>query len=297
MNNSIYREQNTELVLKCLTMQRKSYQKAKIFYALYVLVGIVFSVTMTILQLFIEDKVLLGISIIGFVIIVSLGRFFKSKSNFLKNRGAKIQEYINCKLYWPEDDEMLSKTFSDEEIASIISKCDNIDPSVENWYQDYSNLTHTNQVFCCQKTDIRWDGNLREKYTRLCIISSMIILVLALAITVFLNLSVVTVICNAFYGSSLILFAFESFWTLKDDSARLENIKVRLTVMESLFNKIEESEFVVLEKDLQKEIFAHRREACLIPTCFYKKFYNKQELEEVVISRYINNGDKNDRNN
>ena len=86
MNNSIYREQNTELVLKCLTMQRKSYQKAKIFYVLYVLVGIVFSVTMTILQLFIEDKVLLGISIIGFVVIVSLGRFFKSKSDFLKNR-------------------------------------------------------------------------------------------------------------------------------------------------------------------------------------------------------------------
>lgn len=303
MVNSIYEKQNDSQILKCIAAQKKEYNKAKIKKYCYDCSVLGFGI-FSIVASYVNSDLITAIAFLFAVIIEIVGKYIDKYIIVHKKKAAYIQEYVDVSLYnfilkdnindWgniPSDTE-LAETF-----YTVIDK--DIE-EVKYWYSDYSKLTPAEQIYYCQKENLRWDNKLRNDFKNL-IFTIFFIIILILVTTAFIiDPSWTKILIVLSWILPLIDFCY-CYWNgLENDIKRLKDLKEKSVEIDSFFSKNhlytnykdndERLEFIRSKFiELQKALFKHRENAILIPNWFYKVKKDKYQKIENKIAYEIQN--------
>ena len=287
MAKSIYDMQNEDIYLKCLATQRKIYSKAKCLDGIIVFLIIVLiiyqSLICKIYNFDLGTKITVPFVLSGFTFILS------NKIKEKKKAAADLQQYIDINLYSKITEtnfEDWGYTYSANKINDLLSKYEckyDEYKKVKNWYEDYSKLTPVQQVYYCQRENIRWDYKLRRNYITILIIIGFIYLILA--INSFISDIALTVVCAIPIFDRI----KKDIYDLHKDCQRLTRMKAKIDIIiKQIENKNIKNEIRELA-DLQNEIKENRESAKLIPDCFYAIYEKKFHKKEKIIANNANN--------
>jgi len=294
--DSIYKKQNEPVLLSCIAAQRKEYSRAKKGDFYKDLITVIFAL-FSIVASWVDNEMLTAIVFL-FAIATSLSsKYFDTHTHMHQKIAALIQQYVDVTLYsgilkndisnWGR---IPTRSLIAETLATF--KSSDVD-QVKNWYSDYSKFSPIEQVFYCQKENLRWDINLRKEFKKILLVLGLLIMALIVAAVLVINPSVIRFLCAASWMLPLIDFLCFYWNRLQKDIERLKRLEgkceqIDRSISKKDFSKLEsESEKVQQIKgdiiDLQKEILEHRKESAFIPNWFYKvRQKNYQEKEDRI---------------
>ena len=283
--NKIPETQLEPIQLKRLAAQRQLYSDAKRIQA----IQIIFVFVPPILTVLVVCHLLAAVwAAISGIIIACLFLCFDSQQQSLKQKAAKIQELFDCDvlaLNWREI--MVGSRFEIETVEKYASKHKHKDPDyikLKNWYsKNVGKLPlHLGRIVC-QRSNCWWDAQLRRRYTKWVI--GVFLVVLIVVVTCFgltrdwtlekFILLVVNPLTPAF-----ILGVRQCNENTKS-AMRLDKLKEHA---EKMWNKAlkgeNPEELTRASRDLQDEIYHHRRTNSLIFDWFYN-FLKKEDEEQM----------------
>jgi len=295
MNKSIYTLQNEDKILKCLVRQRELYNYAKLINNIKFILMIII-IAINIMTKFFDNINLLKLLLIMILLLPFINDWLNIVSNNLKNRAAKIQQYIDVKLYSSvlnQSSKIWGEILTRSEISNEISKISSQKiekQKVKDWYRNYSTHDTFLQIFYCQKENINWDSKLRKFYKIILeLILYGVLLILLLIIVFKSELVTKNFLKNILWFPSLSNYLYEIINNLKRDIEELSKINKK---SENIERKIEENickkEIINLEINLQEEIYNQRRKSYLIPNFFYKINLEKYQRNEDKVAENIN---------
>lgn len=284
------------MLLKCIVAQRKEYDKAKKRDFYKELITVVFAL-FSIVASWVDNEMLTAIVFLLAITTSLASKYLDMHTHMHQKIAAFIQQYVDVKLYtWALKNDISDWGLlpSRPQVAGILATVKNNDiEEVKNWYSDYSDFSPIEQVFHCQKENLRWDINLRKEFKYLLLILGIFIVIGFAVAALFVNPSLIRFLCIVSWMLPLIDF-FCFYWNrLQKDIERLRNLESKCeqidrSISKKDFSKLEpESEKVQQIKvhiiDLQKEILEHRKESVFIPNWFYKiRQKNYQEKEDRI---------------
>ncbi len=280
--NNIPKTQFEPKQLKRLAAQRQLYSDAKLIQA-FQIIFVVLPPVLTGLAAF--DLIEAVWASLSGIIFTFLLLFFDSWKRSLKEKAAKIQELFDCKVLDLEWRDLMVGSQLEieiiEEYASKYKRKINHYNELENWYPiDVGKLPLYLGRIICQRVNCWWDSRLRQRYAKW-------------IVGVFLAVLIVVVTC----------FGLSKDWTLEKfillvvnpltpafilgvrqykeniNSARcLDKLKEHT---EKIWNKAligaNPNEITHASRELQDEIYHHRRTNSLIFDWLYNLLKNKDE--------------------
>lgn len=291
MDKNIYELQNQDSVLKSLVVQSKIYSNAKRLNYLNFTICVLLPIFYTFAQPFFKSEVLISLGIISVIALFYISNQISKSALKAQKSAAKVQQTIDHFLF--EDDSFKTKNddwgelYSDDELIELISKTKMTEKDIQlkkNWYADYSSFPHVMQSYYSQRESVRWDGDLRKRFTYFVCVSITALVGILLIISIAFKMTVFEIIINI--GTFLPIFKF--IYSMREksnkDIKRLDNIKyIQNTISNSFGVAIGAEELYAKEIKIQDKLYEHRKSATMIPDFFYKMFRNKQEdIEEKI---------------
>lgn len=287
MDNTIFKNQNTKQLLKCLAAQRHEYSIAKKANMGKDIATIIFGVY-SMLTSVIDSDLLSALSCLFAITILIVNRHIDIYTLKHQKNAALIQQYFDATLFSSIVDvdtikwgPLPTQTELAESTSTVV---DSMLEPFKNWYNDYSTLSPAWQVFCCQKENIRWDARLRSEFKYL-VISALSITLIALVITALtINPSIIKFINIFAWFLPIADYGFNTINKLRDDIARLDLLKKQAEDVEiQLANN---NTYQIYDKliSLQQKIMDHRQSSILVPDWFYQIRKNKHQKREANIA-------------
>ena len=295
--DSIYMKQNEPQLLKCIAAQRKEYDKAKRRGLCKDILTAIFA-TLSIISSWIDNDVMTAITFLLAGTTSFAGKYIDMHVYKHKSIAAVTQQYVDITLYnFVLDDKIdnWGTIHTYHELAETISIVADKDvEKVKNWYSDYSNLTSIEQVFCCQKENLRWGIKLRQEFKFFLFVVNGLVFLLLIIAAFIINPSLIKTLCIISWLLPLIDFLYSYWDDLRKDIERLQKLKAKSAEIDSTISR---EEFCTLRLDsrkeqqvrtalieLQKDIFEHREKSTLIPNWFYKIRQKKYQASEDKIA-------------
>ena len=284
MLNVIPELQNTESQLKRLAAQRFIYSTAKRAQIAQLVLAIPLTVFLSILGLFISNfapwQAIYGLSV--FLLEALLDHWQKEQ----RKQAAKIQELFDCEtlgLDW-NDLEMGSKP----DVETIIEGSNNYlrekgnFNELLNWYPPVvGNLPNHLARLICQRTNLRWDFQLRRWFAQRALALSAIVILLLFIFSLWSQLSlerfVLSVLAPALPVFSWGFREYQKQNEVADDLERLKSL-VEEYWNDAIKSKISVHQVEVKSRALQDEIFDLRKDSPLIFDAVYGYFRMRYEL-------------------
>ena len=283
MDDSIYIKQNDDFLLSCLKAQRREYTCAKhiaLIKTLLTFAGFIVSV----IGMLYEQELLSALIYLFSMSILICNKYSDQKIKTYKIHAASIQQYVDVTLFSSaignqpsEWGELPTKT----ELSEAVSKVQQMDSSaVRNWYNDYSSLPSSLQVFYCQRENIRWNFRLYRSFLCLTCVLSLILVLLLLSVMFIMDASLIRVICFISWITPLLEYFVPIIFTVKSSVTQMRKLDSFCNKLEAKMEKEgllpSENELIELQGMIRK-----KRETCyLIPDWFYnltKNIYQDQE--------------------
>jgi hypothetical protein len=282
--NSIPQEQNTQCQLERLAAQRQLYSDAKTLQIINVIISVPLVITWSILvAIFPKMAVYAGLWGISaaFLDILVFSRLQKSA----QEKAAKIQQLFDCEVLqfnWSSLNcgiRIEPETIID---ASTRFKRKNLNYSnLQDWYPvSVGQLPIPQARIICQRSNIRWDSQLRRRYSKwviavlvtLTVIVFMIGLIGGLTLEKFL-LAVLAPLAPAF------VFGLRQYIEHNEAATRLDRLRENA---EALLQEVINGRFTPqdLEREsysLQAQIYDNRRRSPLIFDWLYSRLRRKDE--------------------
>lgn len=288
MTKSIYEKQNEPLLINCLCAQRKGYSELKLFNGAWYFISIGITTALTVLLFIFDNPTLETITTVMAIIIIIADKYIDS---FVDNRQkvyAKIQQYfdINCfnevsNTKLESEESIFTKSEIAEYSAGIYDQ--KLKDEVSNWYEDYSSFSPNEQIFYCQKENIRWN---KKNIIRFCICNIIILAIVILTIifySIIKNIELLKFVAIISCGLTFLDFSLDILFSLKNDYKRINKIEKLAHKIESQLSCANVFEDII---NLQSKIFDYRCECLCIPDVFYNMFKSKDEKRE---KRIVNN--------
>ena len=260
MDKSIYEKQSDPLIIQCFYAQHEKYSQAKMIAGGYFVICVILVCIFTVLSALIDNEIISGISII--LSIVS-GLVLYPVNNWIskfKKDAAEIQQYIDVTLYSSEEYSHiknvwncpLTKSQIIEKVSTYLQS--GFTPN-DKWYEDYSDRNYREQIILCQKENIRWDSELREKYTYAyygVMVLAIVMIVIAGIIISPTFMEVISIIswCNPFVNY---LLSFNKH--MKEDLERVKELNLQADSVENDNGAIGGDYMIIRESRLQNDIF------------------------------------------
>ena len=288
MSNGINVRQNKMENHKRLAAQREIYSMAKRlnFFEFIALVGtpLLFTVLGII---FVNDATLQSISCITTIVLIVLSVFSARKSDSHIKTAAAIQQEFDLDVYQMIWDQRLygSHDNLDDVIGKFANqyheKYQNYE-SLRNWYSETNySCSLNNGIFTCQRSNVRWDQNIRKIY-RLTLITATTLCILGVMTLEIIQKSLITDFLLTLFS----LIPLVNWIVIRLD--KLSRDIKRLDTMKTAINSCDCNELNDLEL-FQKKIYVHRQEADLIPDRFYNITQKRQEREMKAVSEHLSN--------
>jgi hypothetical protein len=270
--NKIYEKQNSEKHIKLLAAQRYMYNKAKNLrsyrtnFSLFLIVAsVVVSIWYAELSTYLS--VLAGLWTIAILICKNY-----EKSTIIQ--GAKIQEEFDTSLFdIPWNTLLVGSKITREIITDANSNFKGDRSRLQNWYANYNNDLHIQNVIQCQRANLSWDWQIRQAYS-----NSIIFLLLIL----FLGEGIYALSQNKSLYDYLIEILFPSIpvvvigiEAIIEHKALAREKQTKEQEVSSLLdaNNID----VETVRRLQDIIYSFRTSTALIPDFFYKKLWQRYD--------------------
>ncbi len=296
--SNIYEKQNEPELFKYIAAQHKIYNKAKkiefykyIFNAVYAAFAVIASWS--------GSDLMTAITLLLAGAIAFSGKYIDMNISKYKDIAALTQQYADVTLYnylLEYKMALWGRLPTKLQLAETLSMVENEDlDKVKNWYSDYSGLPPIEQVFCCQKENIRWDTRLRQEFK--CFLIGIVgFALIGMLIPAFIiNPSLIKFLCTVSFMMPLSDFGYVYWNNLKKDIIRLESLHSQCNNIDKTISRknicnshdISLKEQKVIENliDLQNAIMRHRTEAILIPNWFYRIRQKQHQKKEDIIAR------------
>ena len=286
MNKSIFKKQNDELLLKCLLAQRSEYGLAKKAAAYKSLMTFLFAI-ISVLSSWVNIDWLTAVSFLLAVLLLITSKYIDLFINRHKKHAAAVQQYFDVILY----SDILGNNISEwghlltrSDIANAVSEVDKSEfDEIINWYSDYSSLSAEQQVFHCQRENVRWDKILRYEYKIFQIIFLIVISIMMLTVFLLVNPTLIKLICVISWFVPIADYFFTNYTKANGDIKRLSELEKSCEVVERNFigSNLEKlnGELVSLQHKIQES----RENSFLIPDWFYKyRQFTHQKKEDQI---------------
>ena len=283
--------------LKRLAAQRQLYSDAKVIQAVQIVLNVLGPPILAVLVAFFSLRPVYA-ACCGIIVVLLNIFYFTLRQQSLKKKAANIQELFDCDvlgLPWreltagsPLEIETVEKYFSKykrkyKRKADDDSKQEKWYSKLENWYpKDVGKLPlHLGRVIC-QRSNCWWDAELRRRYASWVLVVLSVLTVLTLCLGLIgdftvekLILALVIPLVPAF------VLGIQQYRDHKKAAERLDKLKAHA---EDLWKKalIDTKPDAITDasRDLQNEIYNHRRTCPLIFDWLYK--YLRKEHEELM---------------
>lgn len=284
MLNSIPELQNSSNQIERLAAQRYIYSSAKRIQALQLALAIPVTVILSITSLFIPLiapwQAIYGLSI------VLLESILESYQRNLRQQAAKIQELFDCdvlNLSWNELEIGLKPDVETviENHKKFLQTGGNIE-KLSNWYPlVVGNLPIHLARLVCQRTNLRWDYQLRRWFGVRALVLSVIVIVLLIVVSLWNQLSLENFILSAL-APALPVFSwgFREYQRQNEVSDDLERFKslVEEYWADAINSRMSVHQVEVKSRSLQDEIYDLRRDSPLIFDKVYEYFRQHYEF-------------------
>lgn len=282
--NTISQDQLTQKQLDRLAAQRQLYSDAKRIQAFQKILSIPVVVLWSLFVMWIPDLKVYA-AYWGICVTLLDVIFFTPWQRSLKEKAAKVQELFDCdvlKLSWRNL--QAGRRPDAEAIMESSSKFKCVDPecsTLRNWYPgSVDKLPIHLARIVCQRANCWWDANLRRRYA-----TWMIISVGTLTIFVFLVGLVGGLTLEKFFLAVLaplmpaFVLGLREYTEHKESASKLDRL---IEHAEKLWNmaiieKATPDELTEESRDLQDEIYDHRRRSPLIFDWIYRRLRQTHE--------------------
>lgn len=297
MTDSIYNHQNDEFFLQCQVAQSREYTKAKSLTQCKGILTFTFAIFSAVASVVDNDWLWLP-ALVSFLA-VALTLFNKhsdERIKAIKKHAASLQQYIDVALFAPA----IGNSFSawgnvptKSDLAESVSIYTNEDVSAfVNWYSDYSYLNHEEQVFYCQKENVRWNYTLHKSYEKL--LKYLLIVFLVAAVIIFLATDISFI--KLFFILSWCIPIAEYCWSVKKElNASIAILCDTELYSQELENKLKTSTPGVLKDELinlQYKIWNCRENGYLISDWFYNLYKENYQKKEDNMAKTMQSIDK-----
>lgn len=300
MVNNIIERQNEERNLLHLAAQRNLYSSAKILVLIEIIIGgFLIGALYFLLPLLPGDFIIGSFNLkpfvgfiaplLGFIFTIIDIWFINPEINNIKEKAAKIQESFDCNVLLLPWNNIKLDLPDNEEISLNASKYQKIEKNLESlkmWYAKPVNQLPLNiGRIVCQRINCWWDTSLRENYIK----SLKVIGVCTLALVVFITLfevfsttELIVGIKTFIYGLFSFLYYYVFLMRQIMDNKKSEDKIIRIKqnvnkIWQSILNSDPNLDLDVLSRQIQDELFEHRKTTPIIPDWFYKLKRDEQE--------------------
>lgn len=284
MLNDIPELQNTELQIKRLAAQRFIYSTAKRAQIAQLVLAIPFTILFSILGLFIPTlapwQAIYGVSVL--VIEAILDHWQKHQ----RKQAAKIQELFDCDVLGLDWNELEIGSKPDVETViegsnNYLRKVGNVNDLV-NWYPPVvGNLSIHLARLICQRTNLRWDFQLRRWFAQRALTLTAIVILLLLIFSLWNQLSLERFVLSVL-APALPVFSwgFREYQKQNEVADELERLKSQVEEYwnDAIKSKISVHQIEIKSRALQDEIFDLRKDSPLIFDAVYQYFRMRYEL-------------------
>ncbi len=284
MLNAIPELQNTETQLKRLAAQRFIYSTAKRAQIAQLVLAIPFTIIFSILGLFISNfapwQAIYALSVL------LLEAILEQWQKRQRKQAAKIQELFDCDtlgLDWNELEIGLKPDIETviEGSNNYLRTKGNFDDLV-NWYPPVvGNLPIHLARLICQRTNLRWDFQLRRWFAQRAITLTAIVILLLLIFSLWNQLSLERFVLSVL-APALPVFSwgFKEYQRQNEVADDLERLKSQVEEYwnNAINSRISVHQIEIKSRALQDEIFDLRKGSPLIFDAVYGYFRIKYEL-------------------
>jgi len=284
MLNAIPESQNTELQLKRLAAQRFIYSTAKRAQIAQLVLAIPFTIIFSVLGLFIPSlapwQAIYGLSVL--LVEAILEHWQKHE----RKQAAKIQELFDCETLGLDWNELEIGPKPDVETViegsnNYLRKKGNFDDLV-NWYPPVvGNLPIHLGRLICQRTNLRWDFQLRRWFAQRALALTAMVILLLFIFSLWNQLSLERFVL-AVLAPALPVFSwgFKEYQRQNEIADELERLKSQVEEYwnNAIRSKISVHQVEIKSRALQDEIFDLRKDSPLIFDAVYGYFRMRYEL-------------------
>lgn len=283
---SVFEKQNEPEMQMLLCAQRKEYSRLKSGRFWFVFVSVFLATAATIWIAVANDTEVASALTAFNVLLIFIRDLIKGYFEKRQEHAAKIQQYFDICCY----NAALSRNlidprsiFLDSEIDEIRAKERHEDLSpFANWYSDYRSSSPTEQILKSQRTNICWDVKLRRFYRNSVIMVLSIIVVGIIAYCIYSDARTETIFALLSCSVLFMDCSWDSLSRLTKDIKRLDSIMNTHMAVElemSTNHPIGDEKL----KEIQNEIFSHRKTCFLIPDSIYNlRKSDYQSLEDAM---------------
>lgn len=278
MLNSIPETQNSKSQIERLAAQRFIYSSAKRVQALQLMLAIPVTVVLSILSLVVPSiipwQAIYGLSV------VLLESVLENYQRNLRRHAAKIQELFDCDvldLQWNE-----LEIGSKPDVEVVIENYNNFrrqggsTDKLIDWYPGIvGNLPIHLARLVCQRTNLRWDQQLRRWFGKRALILSIMVISLLFVISVWNQLSLESFILSALTPALPVFsWGFREFQKQNEVADELERLKFQIEEYwtDSINSHISVHQTEIKSRALQDEVYDLRRDSPLIFDSVYNYF-------------------------
>lgn len=282
--NKITQIQNAQCQLERLAAQRQLYSDAKKIHSISVILSVVLVIVWSILvAVFPGLKVyaVLWVIVISFLEVLLLTRWQVS----LREKAAKIQQLFDCdvlQLSWSNPDFGSPPALETIIDASTKFKCK--DPSyssLKDWYPVIVRQLPIYQArVICQRSNIRWDAQLRRRYSNWLIIGLITLTIIVFLIGLINGLTLEKFfLVIVFPLIPAFLFGVRQYSEHKDAATRLDRLNENFELLwqQVISDKLTIQEMERESYSLQTQIYDNRRRNPLIFDWIYSHLRRKNE--------------------
>lgn len=297
MGKSIYEKQSNPLLIQCMYAQRRYYTYAKLISGIYFVVCVLLVCVFAVLKATLHSEIVSGLSIV-LSIAAAFGSFVAGKySSKMKEIAAGIQQFIDISLYSDNPYEKSSQQWNcpldHHKIIELVSRFPQKGfNSNDKWYEDYSEKQYWEQIYFCQKENIRWDGNLRKHFSIFCNSILALIAIAIIALSFLFNPTILRVLSFVPWISPFVKYMISFNRHMKKDQIQITQMKNKADSVLEIARAHDVDMMLKRENELQDKLFEHRKQALLIPNFFYKICRSKQQQNEEQIAQNEKNEDR-----
>lgn len=300
--NNIPEDQLQKPQLDRLSAQRQLYTNAKFMMAIQIIITVPAAIMWSFSVMAFPALKVYALAWAISVILIDIF-WWTPRQNLLKIKAAKIQELFDCDILHLEWPQIKAEEKPDQEtIVQYATKYKKHNPqcaTITNWYPDsIGKLPIHLARLVCQRSNCTWDMNLRLCYARsiIGVLIAIIIIIVVVGLITGLTLEVflLAIIVPLFPA---IIFGIRQCRANIQTAARLDTIKTHTMNLwnKAVKNEIEPEELAKKCRELQDEIYDHRRRCPLILDWIYEKFRNKSEelmkkTAKALIEEILNHG-------
>ena len=287
--NTIATKQNEKNTIEYLAAGRKLYSRAKVLRGMKFFIGVFLIVILALAQLKFQEieEVSYALVIISVVALIA-EPIFDWRISVYKEQGAKMQQCFDNDLFGFSWNESVCGKRPTEDKVCDYCKGKQVNKRLYNWYVGIdAGLDEDLAILLCQNQNGSYDRHLRERYTIMCLICSVLLVAGVIWTALKKDATLFNILVYGVVPSTPIInwfiSIFTSYFNDKEDLDHLDDAIYRE------LNRVEASLPIrkyVLER-IQNLMFMHRKVAYLIPDIFYERLRRDSENRAKAIVERI----------